>query len=115
MPFVVNPIRKKTFKREIDGESFEVDFEFECHEDSDFEAVMNREGTQINTFYLRLRRSLKAVRGIVGPDGELDMKKEDEQKAVFEFLTTCPGLLIEIQDAYLGLNPKNSKSGVMQQ
>jgi hypothetical protein len=132
MPFSINPVRKRTFVYEKDGDRFEADFEWVCQEDVDIaetrkrlqgltEGVKMTEEDRLKLMSLsvyRMRKSLKAVRGIIDETTgrDIDCSNEDNQKAAFEFIISCEGMYTRIQDSFLGLgNSKNSNSGATPQ
>jgi hypothetical protein len=143
--FVLNPTRKFTVKYTappVEGssieDSFEADFEFilteDCFTDDirkrviELKPILEKDTNeekvekiykQQSVIWHKIRRSLKAVRGINDVDGNpiniiIDGKvNEDIQAAVFEFITNFDDVSTKVLSAYLGLNTKNLNAGAM--
>jgi hypothetical protein len=144
MAFTLNPTRKFTVKYSAPStegsepsDSFEADFEFILTEDcftedvrkkvKELKPILNSDTEEVKTskmykqqsvIWHKIRRSLKAVRGINDFDGNpISIADEnfnintDVQAAVFEFITNFDDVATQILSAYMGLNLKNSKAG----
>lgn len=137
MAFVLNPTRKFTVKyiepsmEDTESNSFEADFEFILTEDCFTEDIRKKVQElvpilekdtdeekadklykQQSVIWHKIRRSLKAVRGINDLDGNpISITNPDVQAAVFEFITNFNDVAAQVLSAYLGLNSKNLNAG----
>lgn len=138
MAFVLNPTRKFTVKYEAEDDFFEADFEFILTEDcftedmrkriAELKPILVKDTEEVkaekiykqqSVVWHKIRKSLKAVRGINDMDGNpiniiTDGNiNEDIQSAVFEYITNFGDVAIQVLTAYSGLNQKNLSAGAM--
>ena len=133
MAFVLNPTRKFTvkYKDPKTEDEFEADYEFILTEDcftdelrkktQEIEPILDSDSDEVkknklfraqSVVWHKIRRSLKVVRGINDEEGNPLIVNEENQAAIFEFITNFGDTATQVLMSYIGLSSKNLKAGV---
>ena len=134
MAFILNPTRKFTvgYEDEETKETFEADFEFvlteECFTDEvrqkskNLEPILESDSDEVKedkmfkaqgVVWHKIRKSLKAVRGITDENGNPLEVNEDTQAVIFDFIVKFGDVSVQVLTAFMGLSSKNLNAGAM--